>query len=146
MENFENTTEQLLEKGYQWVMLNEYEESERYLINDKGDVFDTIYERFIMKQFVGGSNKTGKYLGVNMWLPNGRRTVLYVHRLVAFTFLRILPGKEEVNHKDGNKRNNDVSNLEWCSRKENIRHYYNSPLFKKRKAEKQYKKQLWLNA
>ena len=47
-----------------------------------------------------------------------------VHRLVALAFLGPPPfgPKTEVNHKDGNKHNNAVSNLEWCSKKMNEQH------------------------
>lgn len=45
-----------------------------------------------------------------------------VHRVVAQTFLEAVPGKDFVNHKDGNKLNNHVSNLEWVTRSENEQH------------------------
>jgi len=46
----------------------------------------------------------------------------FIHRLVAVTFLGDYSNSLQVNHKDGNKLNNHLENLEWVSAKENIRH------------------------
>lgn len=46
-----------------------------------------------------------------------------IHRLVAELFLEPVEGKTHVNHKDCNKSNNCVSNLEWCTLQENVDHY-----------------------
>lgn len=80
-------------------------------------------------------NKFGYYQVVLM-KDNIAKTHL-VHRLVAETFIDNPLGLEQVNHKDGNKQNNNVSNLEWCSKKYNTQHAFNNNLnnFKKRALE-----------
>lgn len=72
----------------------------------------TIQER-ILKPF---KNNQG-YLIVDI-----NRNKVMVHRLVAENFIPKIIGKDIVNHKDGNKENNRVSNLEWVSSKENTLH------------------------
>jgi hypothetical protein len=48
----------------------------------------------------------------------------FIHRLVAICFIPNLNNKEQINHKDGNKLNNNVENLEWVTNKENMEHSY----------------------
>lgn len=47
-----------------------------------------------------------------------------VHRLIALAFVAADPGKDFVNHKDGDKRNNRADNLEWVTRSGNMFHAY----------------------
>ncbi|WP_213020142.1 HNH endonuclease signature motif containing protein [Bacillus sp. RIT 809] len=54
----------------------------------------------------------------------------YVHRLVAEVFIQKEEGKELVNHIDGNKSNNCIDNLEWCTHKENMEHARDKQLLK----------------
>lgn len=64
---------------------------------------------------------TSGYYDVVLFL-DGVGTTKLVHRLVAEAFLPNPDGLEVVNHKDGNKQNNCVENLEWCSRNQNDLH------------------------
>lgn len=64
-------------------------------------------------------NRKGGYERVAM---NG--THKYVHRLVADSFYDGDHSNMDVNHIDGDKHNNKLSNLEWCTRQENIKHAF----------------------
>ena len=59
-------------------------------------------------------------------LYNGKREskTFHVHRLVALHFVEGWYDGAEVNHIDGNKRNNNYKNLEWCNRSKNILHSF----------------------
>lgn len=52
------------------------------------------------------------------------RTTARVHRLIALAFIPNLHNKPQINHIDGNKQNNSISNLEWCTNSENTIHAY----------------------
>ena len=58
-------------------------------------------------------------------LKNGKYKYIRTHRIVAQTFIPNEMNKKEVNHKDGNKLNNCVDNLEWVTSSENQKHAYN---------------------
>ena len=103
----------------QWKEIQGY--NGRYFISSNGQI----------------KNKYGKIL--KPWIRNGyytiglmvnkKRTNYYIHRLVAEYFLSN-PDKQRnfVNHLDVDKLNNNVSNLEWCTRQENAQHAYETGL------------------
>lgn len=63
-------------------------------------------------------NKTG-YMTVSLKTKNGKFKRVYVHRLVTQAFIPNPNNYPEVNHKDENKLNNSIQNLEWCDKKYN---------------------------
>lgn len=73
-------------------------------------------------------NKTG-YMQVCVSLGSrNKKKVFKIHRAVAETFIPNPENKSYVNHKDGNKTNNDVCNLEWVTNQENVRYAYDNNL------------------
>ena len=66
---------------------------------------------------------TNGYLRYTLCDKDGNRGRYQGHRLVALAFgLTPKYVGQVINHKDGNKQNNSIKNLEWCSQKENVRH------------------------
>lgn len=91
---------------------------ENYLIDENG----TIINKNTSCIKIGTSNNIGKgYLYVDLY-KNGKRKRFYIHRLVAETFIPNPENKPYINHIDGNPKNNNVSNLEWCTPLENVEH------------------------
>lgn len=68
------------------------------------------------------TDRYGYYVAFLCKRTEGVRKSITVHRLVAITFLEVVKGKNLVNHIDGNKKNNNVDNLEWVTSKENTHH------------------------
>lgn len=93
-----------------------------YYINNKGKVIST--KNNTVRELKSYKDTNG-YLNIRLINSNGKRTHSLVHRLVAIAFIHNPEDKPEVNHIDGNKTNNEASNLEWVSRSENLIHSYN---------------------
>lgn len=106
-----------------WKDINGYEGL--YQVSNLGRVkslpkYDRLgrYHKECIKATVDNGNG---YLIVNL-KHNGKQQMITVHRLVAEHFITNSEMLPEVNHKDGNKSNNNVNNLEWCTRIDNINH------------------------
>ena len=104
-----------------------------YSIDEHGNVFSHISEKMLKPH----ANHRG-YLMVDLY-KDGKAKKGIIHRLVAQTFIANPNNLPEVDHVDTNRRNNNVNNLRWCTRKENC----NNPLSLKhsgdcRKGEKHY--------
>ena len=93
-----------------------------YQITSDGKVYSLYSHRYIKTHIT----KCG-YERIKLY-KNHKSCQYDVHRLVAEAFIPNNDNKEQVNHIDGNKLNNNVSNLEWVTRLENIHHAYNAGL------------------
>lgn len=76
-------------------------------------------------------NKTpkGREVRVTLW-KDGKEKYWLVHRLVALAFIPKIDGKEYINHIDGNPKNNNIENLEWCNHTENNNHAFDNGLIR----------------
>lgn len=95
-----------------------------YQIGSKGTVKSLTFRNnrttFEREKILSPTNNGNGYLIVSL-NKNGKRKSAYIHRLVAEAFLPREKGKDVINHKDHNTRNNSVDNLEWCTQRENVR-------------------------
>ena len=91
-----------------WKDCKGYEGS--YQVSNLGRIWSIKRQKYLK----GCEDKDG-YLRVNLTAKNGKVKTERVHRLVAIAFIPNPLGLPVVNHKDENKQNNMVDNLEWCS-------------------------------
>lgn len=119
----------------------------KYKISNMGRVKSV--ERVIFKS--NGRKQTVKGKLVSIWndkqgyervtlYDNNKPHVRYVHRLVGIQFIDNPESKETINHKDCNKVNNKLTNLEWSTHRENINHAIDNGLRNTERNEKSYKR------
>lgn len=115
---------------YQISNLGRVKSLERY---KKIKTKKVLLKERIMKPHKQYGKSDNEYLDIILY-KNGKSERFYVHRLVAKAFIPNPENKNQVNHKDKNKQNNNVYNLEWCTQNENVKHSYTFPDRKRNKA------------
>ena len=98
---------------------------ENYYINRKGVIYRASYVandgRYIKSKIVTQSLGKNGYYYVNLRC-DGKTKLAYVHRIIAETYVDNPENKEQVNHINGDKKDNRIGNLEWVTPKENTQH------------------------
>lgn len=115
-------------------------EDSDYLIYSDGRIYSKKVKRFLK-----GKIDNSGYQVYRLALPEGAK-MLYAHRLVAENFLENSLNLPYVHHKDENKLNNNVDNLEWISSKDNYEEYLKTHKLKERKPkyfEKNLEGEVW---
>ena len=108
--------------------LKGYEDS--YQISDSGRVFTKRRldgNRIIYGRELSPVLTSDGYLKVTL-TKNSESKKFYIHRLVALQFIENKENLPQVNHKDGDKKNNCKNNLEWCTDSDNKKHAYKTGL------------------
>ena len=101
-----------------------------YSITDEGKVYSHISQKYLAPR----RSKNG-YVSVSLQKKGMKPRSFSIHRLVLSHFGEQVNDKLCVNHKDGNKLNNHISNLEWCTYSENILHADKNGLRKVKRGE-----------
>lgn len=109
---------------------------DNYYIYDNGDVLNVTTNK-ILKGSIGEHGY--KYYRLS---KNNEKTMFYTHRLVAEAFIENPNNYNVVNHKNGDKTNNNVENLEWITQSENVKAAYDQKLIKPRKQSEYYQNDL----
>ena len=108
-----------MEEIWKPMIYKDIDLSDRFFVSSKGNIYSLMSNR-ILKQTL---NKSTGYYAVCVSL-GGRKNkkVIKIHIAVASTFVTGYRDGLVVNHKDGNKQNNDKDNLEWVTCKQNVIH------------------------
>lgn len=95
----------------------------RYCVSDLGNVMSMDFLGTGLPGLMKGTENHSGYLTLELSL-RGKKKRFHIPRLVMLAFIGPRPPNAQINHIDGDKKNNKLSNLEYCSRSENIRHAY----------------------
>ena len=95
---------------------------ENYFASPDGRIFSN--KKGYLKEMVLWADSRNRYLMVGLTIECKTVKKELVHRLIAKTFIPNPENLPEINHKDKNTKNNNVSNLEWCTREKNLRESY----------------------
>ena len=119
----------LTETGGNWAVVDGFDD---YRVSSSGMVYSMpkmmlLGNTFKRKygSFVGFVNSPNGYLRVSLRNSSYHNKKIFTHVIVAKAFIPNPDNKPQINHRNGNKRDNRVENLEWVTAQENLIHSYN---------------------
>lgn len=98
-----------------WKQIENYD----YEINGEG-----IVRRISTKRIKKSFKRFDGYIGIQLYISKTKIKNFQLHRLIATSFINKPENKNVINHKDSNRENNSLSNLEWVTKAENDKHAY----------------------
>lgn len=101
-----------------WRIIAEFS---NYEVSNTGKVRSIIHDKVLRPSDNRGYERVRLY-------RNGEVQSKFVHQLVAEAFLDDRHDELEINHIDGNKKNNSIDNLEWCTHRDNMKHAFDTGL------------------
>ena len=104
-----------------WKDIKDYEKY--YEVSNAGEIRSKKTKKILKSSLRNG------YQSVSLSKENIKKTI-NIHKVVCETFIENIENKPYINHKNGNKTDNRVLNLEWCSPKENVKHALETKLNK----------------
>jgi len=93
-----------------------------YRITDDGRIYSEVVHRYLSLQDTNSKKSSKSYSSVKIKYDDGTERHALMHRLVAMAFISNPENKEQVNHINGNTKDNRVENLEWATQQENADH------------------------
>lgn len=98
-----------------WKQIEDYD----YEINPEG-----IVRRISSKRIKKSFKRPDGYIGIQLYKSKTEIKNFQLHRLIAIAFIDKPENKDVINHKDSNRGNNSLDNLEWVTKEENDKHAY----------------------
>lgn len=118
----------MLKGNWTPLVYNGLDLTDRFLVSDKGEIYSLKSDKILRKTL----NKSTGYYGVCVSLGSREKKMhIKIHIAVACMFVSGRKEELVVNHKDGDKTNNNFSNLEWVTSKQNTQHAFSNGLIYK---------------
>lgn len=105
----------------------------KYMVSNLGNVKSLNYKRTGREKLLKPVETANGYCGVNLRSETSHKHLVNVHRIVGRAFVPNPENKPQINHINGDKRDNRAENLEWCTASENQIHSVDNGLRKTKK-------------